>query len=211
MAVIAQDPATAEEENHGGQAVGTAGRDAVDHLLHSPRIDRFQGPIVGVQPAGVVFRQGPVQQHLDQDMSEKTGPKTAIGGQHATDRGGKLEGGLGEGPGIVELGIVAEMLREPPPGRPPPLRDGVGGQRLHVFGLHADTAIDNGEPIGHGRSCHEVGVGEERQGVGEVIHCTNLHFSLLFAIIRSCGRQRRGTPMLPRETFLHIFLRGEVP
>ena len=78
-----------------------------------PRNDRFQGPIVGIQPAGVVFRQGPIEQYLDQHMAKETGPEAAIGGQHAADRGGKLQGGLGKGPGLVELRIVAEMLQQP--------------------------------------------------------------------------------------------------
>ena len=69
----------------------------------------------------------------------------------------------------MELRIVAEMLQQPPGDRGR-FAIGVVGQRFHVFRPHPHAAIDDGQPIGHGRPRHEVGIGEERQGVGKVVH-----------------------------------------
>ena len=113
-------------------------------------IDRFQGPIVGVQPAGVVFGQGPVQKYLDQHVGEKTRPETAIGGQYAADCGGKLQGGLGKSPRLVELRIVAEMLQQPPGDRGG-FAIGVDSHGSTLFGftrtLRSTTASQSGTAV----------------------------------------------------------------
>ena len=64
----------------------------------------------------------------------------------------------------MELRIVAKVLQQPP-GNRGRFAIRVGGQRFHVFCLQPHAAVDDRQPIGHGRPCHEVGVGKKRQGM----------------------------------------------
>ena len=113
-----------------------------------------------------------VQEDLDQQMAENAGAKAGVVAQRPSGRHGQFQRRLRERPRRVELGVVAEVLHDAPgDGR----RAGVGGRRslrkgLGAFPPHPQLAIDDGEPVGHGRPGDEIGVIEKRQGVCEIIH-----------------------------------------